>query len=118
MIRWLGVIHRRLLPPEADTGWLPYLLPVYLVFFPAKYLFFEAAALEIAAAVLTIPVFLALYFNAYWRRSWQLVPTLICLGLLGTLWAPHRGDRQAGRSQPHRCGPDRAPPGVALTLTQ
>src|SRR5690606_34545071 len=37
---------------------------------------------------LTIPAFLIIYFNAYWRRSWELVPTLIAFAVLGTLWAP------------------------------
>lgn len=89
MIRWLEAVHRRLLPPEANVGWLPYLILTYTGFFFMKYLFTDASTLEAVAVVLTIPVFLLLYFNAYWRSGWELLPHLAALGILGTLWAPH-----------------------------
>jgi two-component system sensor histidine kinase DesK len=89
MIRWLEAIHRRLLPPEANIGWIPYLILVYAGFFFLKYLFTDASTFEAVAVALTIPAFLLLYFNAYWRRGWQLVLTLVGLGLIGTAWAPH-----------------------------
>ncbi len=82
------MIHRRLLPAEASVGWLPYLWLVYTAFFFLRYLHVDADAAEQVAVLLTIFAFLALYFNAHWRRGWELVPTIIGLGILGTLWAP------------------------------
>jgi two-component system sensor histidine kinase DesK len=87
MIRWLKAMHARLLPADANIGWQPYLWLVYAGFFFVKYLFEDAGPLESVAVALTIPAFLLVYFNAYWRRSWELVPTLIALVVLGTLWA-------------------------------
>jgi len=89
MKRWLLAIHRRLLPAEACVGWLPYLWLVYMGFFFLKYLYADAGPLERVALVPTAVAFLFIYFNGYWRKSWRLVPTLLALGILGTLWAPH-----------------------------
>jgi two-component system, NarL family, sensor histidine kinase DesK len=80
-------IHRRLLPPEA--GWIPYLWLVYLSFFSIQYFFVQPTLIESAAIVLTLVAFLALYFGGYWKRGWALVPTIIGIGVIGTLWAPH-----------------------------
>lgn len=80
-------IHRRLLPPEA--GWIPYLWLVYLSFFSIRYFYSPPGALESVAIALTLIAFLALYFGGYWKRGWALVPTIIGIGVLGTVWAPH-----------------------------
>src|SRR5690606_23035228 len=89
MKRWVHAIHRRLLPPDPKIGWLPYLWLAYTGFFFIKYLWEDAGSLEGVALALTVPAFLAIYFNAYWRCGWELLPTLFALGTLGTLWAPH-----------------------------
>jgi two-component system sensor histidine kinase DesK len=89
MMRWLEAMHHRLLPPDAKIGWLPYLWLVYAGFFFLKYVFADAWPAERIAIAVTIPAFLLLYFNAHWRRGWELVPNLLGLGLLGTLWAPY-----------------------------
>lgn len=80
-------IHRRLLP--AEVGWIPYLWLVYLSFFSIRYFYVPPDALEATAILLTLVAFLALYFNGYWKRGWALVPTIVGLGVIGTLWAQH-----------------------------
>lgn len=89
MMRWLDAIHRRLLPPDAEIGWQPYLWLVFAGFFFMKYLVYDAGPIERVAIAVTIPAFLAVYFIAYWRRGWRLLPALAAFGILGTLWAPH-----------------------------
>lgn len=89
MKRWLDAIHRRLLPPDPEIGWLPYPLLVFTSFFFLDYVFTDAGPTERIAVALTIPAFLAVYFSAYWFCGWRLLPTLVALGILGTLWAPH-----------------------------
>ncbi len=86
-MRFVKAIHRRLLPAEA--GWIPYLWLVYLSFFSIRYFYAPPSALESAAIALTLVAFLALYFGGYWKRGWALVPTIIGIGVIGTIWAPH-----------------------------
>lgn len=82
----LKAIHRRLLP--AEEGWLPYLWLVYLGFFFSRYYFLDAGDAERASVALTILLFLALYFNGHWKRGSALVPTILAIGAIGTIWAP------------------------------
>ena len=86
-MRLLKAIHRRLLPADLNIGWLPYLWLVYLSFFFIRYAFVDPGTAESIALLLTVPAFLALYFNGYWRRGWARLPTVIALCLLGTAWA-------------------------------
>lgn len=85
-MRLLQAIHRRLLPPDQGIGWLPYLWLVYLSFFFIRYLFVDPGTLESIAVLLTVPAFLTIYFNGYWRRGWARLPTIVGLCLLGTAW--------------------------------
>ncbi|MEX0899716.1 MAG: sensor histidine kinase [Gammaproteobacteria bacterium] len=86
-MRFATAIHRRLLPPE--VGWIPYLWLVYLSFFSIRYFYVPPGALETVAIALTFAAFLTLYFGGYWKHGWALIPTIIGIGVLGTVWAPH-----------------------------
>lgn len=81
-------LHRRLLPADPAIGWTPYLWLVYLSFFFFRYFYVRPTALELALVAATLVVFLALYFNGYWRRGLRLVPNIVGLVLLGVAWAP------------------------------
>jgi len=87
-MNWVRALHRRLLPADPAVGWLPYLWLAYLAFFGIRYLYVRPSTLEAVAMAATLVVFLALYFNGYWRRGWQLLPNIVGLALLGTAWAP------------------------------
>lgn len=86
-MRFIEAIHRRLLPVEA--GWIPYLWLIYLSFFAIRYFYVPPGPLEATAIAVTLAAFLALYFNGYWKQGWALVPTILGIGIIGTLWAPH-----------------------------
>lgn len=86
-MRWLLAIHRRLLPADPMIGWTPYLWLVYLSFFFIRYFYQAPSPAEAAALVATVLAFLALYFNGYWKRGWRLVPNVVGIALIGTLWA-------------------------------
>lgn len=83
----LSAIHRRLLPPDPMIGWTPYLWLVYLSFFFIRYFYRAPSTVEVAAILVTLLVFLVLYFNGYWKRGWRLVPNVAGIALIGTLWA-------------------------------
>lgn len=80
--------HRRLLPESPGLGWLPYVWLVYLSFFFIRYYYVTPGTIEAALAALSILVFLALYFHAWWLRGWALVPHIAGMTLIGIAWAP------------------------------
>ena len=62
-------LHRRLLPATPRIGWIPYLWLFWLIGFFAKWFFVATDPVELTLALLTLPVFLALYFNGALPRS-------------------------------------------------
>src|SRR5207302_2804254 len=56
----------RLLPNDKDIGWVPYIWLVYLVALPINAHFLPTTPLQWAAIVLSMAVFLVLYFRAHW----------------------------------------------------
>jgi two-component system sensor histidine kinase DesK len=88
-MRWLQRLHRYLLPDRPHVGWIPYLWLAYLVFFFFRYYFATPGLHEIAAIAVTLAAFLGLYFNGYWKHGWALLPNILGMLLIGTLWAPH-----------------------------
>lgn len=80
--------------PPLKFGWTPYLWLVYFGFFFVEYLFRRPGAIETAAVIVTVVVFLALYFSAYRRRGRAALIHVGGLALLGVAWA----DFNAGSS--------------------
>lgn len=86
-MRWLLAIHRRLLPADPMIGWTPYLWLVYLSFFFIRYFYVPPTWTQWVAISASMLAFLTLYFNGYWKRGWRLVPNIVGMALIGTLWA-------------------------------
>ena len=84
----LLALHHWLLPPTLRLGWLPYLWLVYLGFFFIEYFFRPAGTLEVLAVVVTMVLFLLLYFSAHRRRGHAAMLHVAALVLLAMLWAP------------------------------
>lgn len=74
-------------PPA--MGKAPYLWIFSLTFLFWKYLYFEPAPLEVAALVLTVLLFVPMYFYSFWLTDERSVLMVLCTCLLGTLWAPY-----------------------------
>jgi two-component system, NarL family, sensor histidine kinase DesK len=87
-MRWLLALHRRLLPADPDIGWLPYLWLVYLAFFFIRYAYVPPGIGEWTAVLASLAIFLLLYFSAYWRRGWALIPNIAGIAMIGVAWAP------------------------------
>ena len=81
----------RLLPPNKELGWTPYVWLVYLGFFFIQPIFGQANWKEWLATALGSLVFLVLYFVSYWlpgrRRLW----IVAAITLLGVGFAPFNG---------------------------
>jgi two-component system sensor histidine kinase DesK len=75
------------IPPQ--LGKLPYLWVLSLSYMGWKYVYVAPSALEIAALVLTLLVFLPLYFFSFWAKGRQVAACILAGCLLGVLWAPH-----------------------------
>lgn len=67
---------------------MPYLWLVYLSFFFIRYFYVTPGSLEIALAAVSLVAFLALYFNAWWKRGPTLLLNIGGMTLLGLAWAP------------------------------
>jgi two-component system sensor histidine kinase DesK len=72
----------------AELGKMPYLWAFSLLFFLWKYLYVTPGMWEIAALVLTVLVFLPIYFASFWGGDRQAILCCLLTCLLGTLWAP------------------------------
>lgn len=73
----------------AALGKGPYLWIFSLVFFVGRYFYSRPSALELAACIATILVFLPLYFASFWKRDWQLLPLVAATMALGGAWIFH-----------------------------
>jgi len=83
----LAGLHGWLIPSESGQGWAAYLWLAYLSFFFIEWGFRPFAAWELPLMVLTVAVFLFLYFSAFRRRGrWALVH-IAAIALLGVAWA-------------------------------
>lgn len=73
-------------PPE--FGKMPYLWVSTLCFLLWKYLYVTPSAAELAMLVLTVLVFMPVYFASFWADNRQALFCLLFTCLLGVLWAP------------------------------
>ena len=81
-------LHRRLLPATPRIGWIPYLWLFWLIGFFAKWFFVAIDPVELTLALLTLPVFLALYFNGFWHSGRRVFVNIAGILLIGLLWTP------------------------------
>lgn len=77
----LKKIHHRLVPCEADMGFIPYLSLAYLAIFFVNLYFDPVSGLRLVAVILALMMFLVCYFRAHWVHGEQLV---VCIaGIFG-----------------------------------
>ena len=81
-------LHRRLLPANPRIGWIPYLWLFWLIGFFAKWWFVPLEPVELTLALLTLPVFLALYLNAYWHSGRRVFLNIAGILLIALVWTP------------------------------
>ena len=73
----------------ASHGKAPYLWALSLLFLLWKYVGGPPGPLELAALMLTVLVFLPMYFASFWPAPGRLPLLIVLTCLLGVLWAPH-----------------------------
>jgi two-component system sensor histidine kinase DesK len=78
----------RLLPPNKELGWTPYVWLVYLGFFFVQPIVVRANWKEWLAAALGSSAFLVLYFTSYWLQGRRRLWTAAAIALLGLGFAP------------------------------
>ena len=81
-------LHRRLLPANPRIGWTPYLWLFWLISFFAKWFFVPVAPIELSLALLTVPPFLALYFNGFWHSGRRVFVNIAGILLIALVWTP------------------------------
>jgi two-component system sensor histidine kinase DesK len=74
-------------PPE--HGKMPYMWIMSLCFFLWKYFFVAIGETELVLLVLTVAVFVPIYFFTYWASNRQAVLCILVTCLLGVLWTPY-----------------------------
>jgi two-component system sensor histidine kinase DesK len=82
----LGV-HRRLLPPDCEREWIPYLWLVWTVFYFLAMLP-PAGPASVAATVPIMAAFYVLYFRHYWARGVERHCITLLIVALGIALAP------------------------------
>ena len=81
-------LHRRLLPADPRIGWIPYLWLFWLVGFFAKWWFVPLEPVELTLALLTLPVFLALYLNGFWHSGRRVFLNVVGILFIALVWTP------------------------------
>ena len=81
-------LHRRLLPANPRIGWIPYLWLFWLIGFFAKWWFVPLEPVELTLALLTLPVFLVLYLNAFWHSGRRVFLNIAGILLIALVWTP------------------------------
>ncbi len=74
-------------PPA--VGKAPYVWSLSLLFFVWKYLYIPISATEGVLIILTIALFLPMYFACFWLRDQQVLPLIFVSCVLGILWGQH-----------------------------
>lgn len=78
----------RLLPPNRELGWTPYVWLIYLGFFYVQPVVARADWKQWLATGLASGVFLVLYFASYWVRGRRRLGIAAAIALLGLGFAP------------------------------
>ncbi|WP_229255982.1 sensor histidine kinase [Duganella fentianensis] len=73
-------------PPA--MGKAPYVWTFSLLFMVWKYYFIPPTVLELVLLLVSVPLFLLIYFNSLWHNNLAVVPHLLGVVLIGLLWAP------------------------------
>lgn len=81
-------VHRRLLPDDPHIGWTPYLWLSYLGFLTFRFIFGEAAPLNVALTIASVLIFLPLYFGFYWASGRRKLMIIAGITLLSIALAP------------------------------
>ncbi len=84
----LLALHRRLLPADSEIGWTPYLWLFYLSMPIGSFLIHPPATLTMVLGVLSLGIFLGLYFKGYWRCGLGLLWNIAGIVALGVAWTP------------------------------
>ena len=84
-------LHRYLLPSNPRIGWTPYLWLFWLISFGFKWFFVPLEPVEFALALLTLPVFLGLYFDGYWHSGPRVFVNIAGILLVALVWTPFNG---------------------------
>jgi len=74
-------------PPH--LGKAPYLWLLSLNFLLWKYFFIKPGLVELGMLVLSVALFVPIYFASYWLRNARAVPLLLATFALGLAWAPY-----------------------------
>jgi two-component system sensor histidine kinase DesK len=78
----------RLLPKDEPLGWTPYAWTIYVSFFLIGPLIAHVGLRMWALTLLTLVVFLALYFRGWWVNGRELALIVTAMTLLGAVWMP------------------------------
>lgn len=81
-------LHRRLLPADPRIGWTPYLWLFWLINFFFKWFVVPPAPGEVGLTLLTLPVFLVLYFDGFWHSGRRVLVNMAGILLIGAAWTP------------------------------
>ena len=81
-------IHYFLLPKDTNQGWTPYLWLVYLSFFFIDWYYQPINMGMNLLAVLTLMIFLLLYFSAYRRQGLAALAHIGAILALAIIWTP------------------------------
>lgn len=81
-------IHRFLLPDEPHIGWSPYLWLLYLAFLVPALLANPFQSITWGVTLASIPVFLILYFRAFWRQGRALLFNIALMSALAAVVMP------------------------------
>ncbi len=77
-----------MLPRNIGVGWTPYLWLAYLSFFIVRLVLEPPSPPVLALAILSLIVFLVLYFNGFWHRGWRLGLNIVAIVAIGIVWTP------------------------------
>lgn len=84
----LGRLHRRLLPDDPSIGYQPYLWLMYLLFLLPGLYFIQWDTSAVVLTVLSVIVFLWLYFRGFWLSGNALIYNALLIAMMGALLLP------------------------------
>jgi two-component system, NarL family, sensor histidine kinase DesK len=87
----MNIIKRIVTGPwvPKEQGKMPYFWILSLGFMLWKYLYVAIHAQELVLLLLTLAVFVPVYFFNYWANTWQSILCILLTCVLGVLWTPY-----------------------------